>query len=161
LRTTRVQADPGVPLIIVERHFTAPPALVYRAWTEPDLLTRWLGPKDLKLTVDRWEFHDGGRWRYVSTGPDGSEYAFRGLFHGEPSLQYGITQTFEFEGFPGAVSLETLSFIPADGGTLTRTISAFTTVEARDGKVASGMEDGMTQGFAQLDDLLVELQGAR
>jgi len=149
----QVTADPGVPQILTERKFDAPRDLLYRAFTEPDLLARWLGPRDGTMTVDRFDLHDGGTWRYVHTDGEGNEYAFHGVFHGEPSLD-GIVQTFEFEGAPGHVQLDTVTFEEQDDGTIVRTNSVFQTVEARDAMVEHGMTEGMTEGYEQLEELL-------
>jgi uncharacterized protein YndB with AHSA1/START domain len=158
---TSIVAEPGTSLIQVERHFAAPPELVFRAYTEPELIARWLGPRDHEIRVDTWEFRDGGRWRYVSTDATGTEAAFRGVFHGDGSVENGVVQTFEFEGAPGHVSLDTLKLIPHEGGTLVRTVSAFQAVQSRDWMIESGMEHGMNQAFDQLDELLPTLAPAR
>ena len=79
------------------------PELVYRAYTEPDLLLQWLGPRRLTMKIDRYEARDGSSWRYIHIDEDGNEYGFHGVFHGEPSPQ-GIVQTFEFEGYPATCS---------------------------------------------------------
>jgi uncharacterized protein YndB with AHSA1/START domain len=154
---TQITAEPGMPQIIITREFDAPRDLVFRAYTDPELLVRWLGPRDLTTTFDHYEARDGGRWRYVSTDPQGNEYGFHGVFHGTPSPD-GTVQTFEFEGVPGHVALETLTMEERDGRTLVRTVSSFQSVEDRDGMVASGMERGVREGDERMDELLAELQ---
>ena len=106
---TQITAEPGVPQIVITREFTAPRDLVFRAHVDPELLVQWLGPRELKMTVDRYEVRDGGRWRYIHADADGNEYGFHGVFHGTPSPD-GVVQTFEFEGVPGHVSLDTWTF---------------------------------------------------
>jgi uncharacterized protein YndB with AHSA1/START domain len=155
--TTRITADPGTPFIDIEREFDAPPELVYRAWTEPDLLVQWLGPNRMTMEVEAYDVRDGGRWRYIHRDPDGTAHGFHGVFHGTPSLE-GIVQTFEYEGAPGDISLDTLRFESRGGRTLTRSHSVYQSVAARDAMVASGMERGLSEGFARLDELLVGLQ---
>lgn len=152
----KVIADPGTALITVEREVGAPRDLVFRAWTEPDLLVQWLGPRRLTMRVDHYDVRHGGSYRYVHVDTDGSEYAFRGVFHGEPSPD-GFVQTFEFEGAPGHVSLDTLVLEDRGGRTLVRTISAFQSVEARDAMLESGMAGGMEEGFQRLDELVDRL----
>ena len=83
----------------------------------------------------------------------GNAYGFHGVFHGDPSPD-GIVQTFEFEGAPGNVSLDTMTLEEHDGRTTVRTNSVFQSVEARDAMVAVGMADGMSQGYDRLDELL-------
>ncbi|HYH12629.1 MAG TPA: SRPBCC family protein [Thermomicrobiales bacterium] len=153
---TRIIAEPGVPQIIIEREFDAPRELVYRAHTEPELLKQWLGPRNLTMEIDRYEVRDGGTWRYVQRDEQGNEYAFHGVFHGDPSPDV-IVQTFEFEGYPGNVALETLTLEERDGKTLLRTNSVFQTLEARDGMLQSGMEHGVNDGYEQLDELVARL----
>ena len=99
---TQITAEPGIPQIIITREFDAPRDLVFRAHTEPELLVQWLGPRDLAMTIDRYEARDGGTWRYVHTDAEGNAYGFHGVFHGDPSPE-AIVQTFEFEGVPGHV----------------------------------------------------------
>lgn len=152
----KVTAEPGVPQVFTSREFDAPRELLYRAFTEPDLLEQWLGPRRLTMTVEKFDLRDGGTWRYIHSDDDGNAFGFHGVFHGEPSPD-GMVQTFEFEGAPGHVSMDTLTFEEHDGGTTVRTNSVFQTVEARDAMVRSGMADGMSQGYERLDELLAKL----
>jgi uncharacterized protein YndB with AHSA1/START domain len=153
---TNIILPPGLPQVIVEREFAAPAQLVLRAHLEPELLTQWLGPREMTMTVERYETHHGGIWRYVHRGPAGEEYAFRGVFHGEPSAA-GIVQTFEYEGAPGRVKLDTTTLQAHDGVTLLRTVSSFQSVGDRDAMVASGMERGLRDSGERLEALLERL----
>ena len=154
-----ITAEPGIPQILTERELDAPRELVYRAFTEPDLLAQWLGPRKYTMTVDRYDLRDGGSWRYVHTDEEGNAWGFHGVFHGEPSLD-GLVQTFEFEGAPGNVQMDTVTFEGRGERTIVRTNSVFQTVEARDAMVKSGMADGMSQGYERLDELLArDLKG--
>lgn len=158
MTTTKITAEPGLPFIDIEREFDAPRELVYRAWTEPELLVQWLGPRRLTMTVEEFELRDGGRWHYTNHEADGSaSYAFHGVFHGKPSVEGGLVQTFEFEGAPGHVSLDSIAFDELGGRTVTRSRSVFQSVEARDAMVEAGMETGLTEGFERLDDVLAAL----
>jgi uncharacterized protein YndB with AHSA1/START domain len=150
---THVTAAPGSPLITMWRDFHAPRELLYRAYTEPELLTAWLGPRRLTLRVDRYDLRHGGSYRLIHRDADGTEFVFRGVFHGDPSVE-GITRTFEFEGHAGHVSLETATFSERDGLTTVHTVAVFTSVEDRDGMIASGMEGGVNEGYERLDELL-------
>ncbi len=151
--TTQIIAEPGIPQIIITREFDASRELLFRAHTEPDLLVQWLGPRQYTMHVDRFEARDGGVWRYTHRDADGTEYGFHGVFHGTPSLD-GIVQTFEYEGAPGHVSLDTLRFEDADGRTRVRNISVFQSVDDRDAMVQSGMESGLNEGYERLDELI-------
>ncbi len=156
---TSLIAEPGVPQILIAREVNAPREIVFRAYTEPDLLVQWLGPRRYAMTIDRLEIRDGGTWRYLHRGDDGTEYAFRGVFHGTPSLD-GIVQTFEFEGAPGNVALEPLTFEPQGAGPLLRTNSVYQTVAARDAMIESGMEGGVNDGYDRLDELIASQNAA-
>src|SRR5512140_483433 len=140
--TTDVVAQPGVPQIVMTTAFDARPELLFRAFVDPQLLVQWLGPRRLTLTVDYFDPRDGGTWRYVHRDPDGNEFGFHGVFHGDPSVEAGIVQTFEFEGAPGHVSLDTVTFEQRDGLTVLRENVVFQSVEARDGMMGSGMDEG-------------------
>jgi uncharacterized protein YndB with AHSA1/START domain len=150
---TQISAPAGAPFIEVVREFEAPPDLVFRASTDPDLVAQWLGPRDLQLRIIEFDARTGGSYRYVHTGPDGGQYAFRGVFHTvtRPAL---IIQTFEFEGEPGTVSLEARTFEAAGGRTRMRQHATFPSVTARDHAIASGMERGITDSMDRLGELL-------
>ncbi|MGH2588253.1 MAG: SRPBCC family protein [Dehalococcoidia bacterium] len=152
---TQIIAEPGVPQILIIREFTASRTLLFRAHTDPELLVQWLGPLGTTMTVDRLDARDGGMWRYTSWDADGTEYAFHGVFHSvSPAC---IVQTFEYEGTPGQVSLETATFEERDGKTLVRKNAVFQSVEHRDGMIESGMEEGVNDGMERLDELLARL----
>ena len=152
----KVTAEPGVPQIVTTRDFDAPRHLLYRAFTEPDLLAQWLGPRRYTMTVERFDLRDGGTWRYLHADDAGNTYGFHGVFHGDPSPE-GIVQTFEFEGAPGNVQMDTVTFEEHDGGTTVRTNSVFQSVEARDAMYESGMAEGMSEGYERLEELLAKL----
>lgn len=156
MATLEITAQPGAPFVDFSREFDAPRDLVFRAHTDPELLVQWLGPAKYKMVIDRLEARDGGTWRYVNSDEAGNEYAFHGVFHGDPSPD-GIVQTFEFEGAPGHVSLDSLTLEERDGRTLLRGHSVFQSVEARDAMVQGGMSDGMTEGYNRLDELLARI----
>jgi uncharacterized protein YndB with AHSA1/START domain len=161
MRTTDIKAPEGLPFVDIEREFDAPRELVFRAFTEPELLKQWLGPRKYEMVIDEYDMRDGGRYRYVHRDDAGNEFRFHGVFHGEPTLDR-ITQTFEFEGAPGHVSLDALSLEDRGGRTVVRTHSVFQAVEDRDMMVASGMGDGVTEGYDRLEELLDSmLVGAR
>jgi uncharacterized protein YndB with AHSA1/START domain len=152
----QITADAGVPFIDVTREFDAPRDLIYRAHTDPELLAQWLGPRNLEMIVERWDVRDGGAWRYIHRDPAGNEYGFHGVFHGTASPD-GMTQTFEFEGAPGHVSLGTMTLEERGGRTTIRVHSVYQSVEDRDAVVESGMSEGMTQGYDRLEELVARL----
>jgi len=149
-----VEAPEGVPFIDATREFDAPVEAVFRAHRDPDLVTRWLGPGKYKMDLGRWDFTSGGSWAYTHTGPDGDEYRFRGVFHTVRENEFAI-QTFEFEGYPDVVAIESMTFEDlGNGRSRLRLHSTYPSVESRDGMVASGMESGMSEGYRRLDDVL-------
>lgn len=156
MTTTTISAEPGVPVIDMTREFEAPRDLIFRAYTDPELLVQWLGPRRLTMIIDEYDVRDGGRWRYVHRDADGSEYGFHGVFHGTPTPD-AMVQTFEFEGAPGHVSLDSMRLEERAGRTIVRARSVFQSVEDRDAMIANGMAGGVNEGFARLDELLVRL----
>ncbi|MFD7908700.1 SRPBCC family protein [Kitasatospora sp. NPDC059722] len=153
-RETRVEADPALPTIRIVREFDAPPARVFRAWIEPELVARWLGPDNHETKIDFWDGRTGGSYRY-SMHQDGREIAaFYGSFH-EVRPETRLVQTFTYTGVPDGVSLDTAVFEPAgEGRTRVTILSVVDSFAARDAILASGMEKGVTEGYAKLDALL-------
>jgi uncharacterized protein YndB with AHSA1/START domain len=109
------------------------------------------------MKIDRYDLRDGGSWRYVHTGPDGVDHGFRGVIHGTPSVEGGIVQTFEYEGVPGHVSLETATFEEHGGRTTVRTNSVYQSVADRDAHLGGGMERGVRDSMDRLAELLPTL----
>jgi uncharacterized protein YndB with AHSA1/START domain len=139
--------------IRVERIFDAPRDRVFAAYTDPELIPRWWGPRGTTTIVDELDATTGGIWRFVMRNEDGSETVFRGVFR-EVVAPERIVQTFEWDGMPGRVSVDTATF--EDLGDRTRIVSTsiFHTPEERDSMLDSGMERGMNETYARLDELL-------
>lgn len=157
---TQITAEPGVPYIVITREFDAPRDLLFRAHVEPDLVVQWLGPRDLTMTVDRLDARDGGTWRFTHRDADGNAFVFHGIHHGTPSPD-GIVRTFEFDGAPGHVSLEWLTFEERAGRTVLRANSVFQSVADRDAMVQAGMADGVNDSMDRLTELVARLAPAR
>jgi len=138
--------------IHTERVFNAPRERVFAAMTDPDLIPKWWGRRVDTTVVDKMDVRPGGDWRFVTSGPDG-ENAFRGTYR-EVSPPERVVQTFEWEGMPGHVIVETAVFEDLGERTRVRTVSLFHTTEERDGMLASGMEGGMSESHEKLDELL-------
>ncbi len=139
--------------IHIEREFNAPRDRVFAAYTDPELIPQWWGPHGTTTVVDRMDVKTGGEWRFVSRDGDGNETAFRGAYR-EVSAPDRITQTFEWEGMPGYISVETAEFQDLGERTKVVTTSVFHFQEDRDGMLQSGMEKGMNETFERLDALL-------
>lgn len=148
----RIEADPALPIIRIVRDFAATPMQLFRAHTDPDLFARWVGPDGMATRILHWDARTGGSWRYVA-GRDGQEYGFHGTFHEVRPDR--IVQTFTFDGEPDGVALETLRFTDiGDGRTRLHAQSLVDSLEGRDAWLRSGMEVGVDQGYAKLDQLL-------
>ncbi|WP_448611251.1 SRPBCC family protein [Geodermatophilus sp. URMC 60] len=150
---TRIDVDPEVPMIRITREFDAPPAKVFRAHTDPELVAQWMGPRSTQNRVDQWDCRTGGSYRYVSLH-EGQEYGFRGCFH-EVRPDELIVQTFTYEGDPDGVALEKLVLEDlGDGRTRLTATSLVDSFAGRDAFVASGMEVGVREGYERLDEVL-------
>jgi uncharacterized protein YndB with AHSA1/START domain len=152
MNPTTIVAQPGTPYIDVVREFDVPAGLVFRAHTDPALVVRWLGPRGMQVEVLELDARTGGGYRYVHRGPEG-EFRFRGVFHAVVPDRL-IVQTFEYEGWPERVSLETMRFEDIGGRTRLATRRVFGSVEERDEMVAAGMEHGVRDGMDRLAALV-------
>jgi uncharacterized protein YndB with AHSA1/START domain len=142
--------------IRIERTFDAPRDIVWRAYTDPKLIAQWWG-RGNKLVIEKFELERGGHWRFVEHGPEGKN-GFEGRFR-EVTPKDRIVQTFEWDGMPAYVVLETADFEDlGDGRTKVVNVSLFYTTEERDGMLQSGMEEGLNQSYAALDRLLATLR---
>lgn len=157
---TTITAEPGKHDILIIREFDAPRELVFKAFTDPELYVQWLGPRRLKMTLEKFEPKSGGSWRYTHKDEKGNEFGFHGVNH-EVTFPERIIGTFEFEGLPekGHVSLETVRLQELPGGrTRLTNVAVFQTVADRDGMLQSGMEKGMGESFERLDELIVKMK---
>jgi uncharacterized protein YndB with AHSA1/START domain len=148
-----VVAQPGKHDIVMTRAFDAPRELVFKAFTDPTLISKWWGPKDYTTTVDKMDVRMGGIWRYVQHDADGNENGFRGVYH-EVVTPERLVFTFEWEGLPGHILLETVTFAERDGKTIITDSSVFQTIEDRDGMVQAGMEHGAAESWDRFAELL-------
>jgi uncharacterized protein YndB with AHSA1/START domain len=148
-----IEAPRGAPFVDIQREFDAPVADVFRAFTEEDLVRRWLGPRGYRMTVRAWNAVTGGGYHYLHEDDQGAEYGFRGTFHTVRQDEL-IVQTFEYLGAPDVVSIDTMRFEDLGGRTRVHGHSVFPSVEARDGIVQNGMEYGVREGYERLDELL-------
>lgn len=152
---TEITAETGKQELFITREFDAPRELVFRAHTDPDIYVKWVGPRDLTMTIEKMDSHQGGSFRFVHER-DGHKYTFFGVYH-EVLSPERIIGTFEFDGLPetGHVILGTTKFEELPGGRC-RLVhqSVFQSVSDRDGMIASGMERGVNDGYEKLDELL-------
>lgn len=152
-----VNAEPGKQELFVIREFDAPRELVYKAHIDPKLYVQWLGPHGYEMILEEFEPVSGGKYRYIHKDKDGNEYGFHGTIHA--MSMDNMTQTFEFEGYPGHVSLDCMVLEELPGGRTRATIhSIFQSVADRDGMIQNGMETGIREGYERLDDILAEMK---
>jgi uncharacterized protein YndB with AHSA1/START domain len=142
--------------VVMTRVFDAPRALLWKAYTDPSLIQKWWGPRRYSTVVEKMDVRPGGVWRIVNRGVDGAEYWFNGVFS-EVVKPERLVRTFEFEGAPGHIMVETTTFDELEGKTNVTVTSLFKTKEDRDGMVASGMRDGATESMDRLAGLLKEM----
>jgi uncharacterized protein YndB with AHSA1/START domain len=141
--------------IRIERIFNAPRDRVWRAMTDPQLVAQWWG-RGNKLVIERMEVKRGGHWRFVEHGPDGT-HGFEGRFR-EVTPPERVVQTFEWDGMPGYVAINTATLEDlGDGRTRLVSTSLFHTTEERDGMLHSGMEGGLSESYAALDRVLAAM----
>lgn len=148
--------EPGRQDIVMTRVFDASPDVVYQAITDPEHIANWWGSAKHPTTIDHAEFRRGGAWRFIDRDDAGTEFAFRGIVH-DVSPPNRIIWTFEFEGMPGHVSLETVTLEEVDGGTKYTAVAVYQSVEDRDGMVQAGMEGGAAESMDRLAEVIKAL----
>jgi uncharacterized protein YndB with AHSA1/START domain len=142
--------------IVMRRVFAAPRELVFKAHVDPALIQQWWGPRAYTTIVDKLDARQGGAWRFIQRRADGSEEVFHGEFR-ELVPPERFTWTFEWDGMPGHVGLETYTFEEHAGQTTLTATSFFNTRDERDGVIASGMEGGANESADRLEDLFDRL----
>ena len=151
---------PSDRVIVLTRTFDARRALVFEAHTRPEHVRRWWGQRGSTLSVCEIDFRVGGAWRFVELTAEGQEHGFRGEYR-EIVPPERIVQTFEYEGLPGHVSLETLTLTEQDGRTTLTGLSVFDSKEDRDGMIESGMEQGAGESMDRLAEYLEAMVAAK
>jgi uncharacterized protein YndB with AHSA1/START domain len=139
--------------IVITRMFNAPRELVFKAGSSCEHLKRWLGPRYLTMVSCEMDFRPGGGYRYVHRAPNGTEYGFRGEYR-EIVAPERVVQTFEFDGMPGHVAVETMTLEEHNGMTKMTVVAYYQSVEDREGIIASGMEGGARESYDRLEEYL-------
>ncbi len=146
--------------IAVTRTFDAPRSLVFEAFVRCEHLSNWWGPRGFTLVECEIDLRPGGAYRFVQTAPDGGVHPFKGVWREiNPPERLVFTQIYDVEPYSIHESVVTNVLTEQDGRTALTQHLQFSSKEARDWMVASGMEWGMTQSLERLDELLVELRG--
>lgn len=140
------------------RIFEAPRALVFKAWSEPELIKKWMyGPEEWKLEVCEIDFRVGGRIRMEWHGANGGVMGLTGYYREiDPPNRIVHTEVFD-EDWTGGETLETVEFEEWEGRTTAAMTILYSTKEARDAALKTGMVEGMTQSYNRLDQLLDRL----
>jgi uncharacterized protein YndB with AHSA1/START domain len=151
-------AAPGDREIVMTRIFDAPRRLVWDAWTRPDLVKRWMvAASDWTMAVCEMDLRPGGALRWVWRSCDGKEMGLGGVFHEvEPPLRIVHTELYD-EDWTGGESLVTVALSEHDGKTTVTLTVLYSTREARDGVLKSGMEQGLGGCYDRLEDVLAEM----
>jgi len=157
--TTRGTAKATLPSdteILITREFAAPRHLVYRAYTEPDLVSQWWHADHGTMKSCEIDLRVGGRWRYAMTAHGGFEVAFHGVYR-EIVPDERIVSTETYEGAPEAEALDTLTLTEADGRTTLRILAQHSSQANRDAVLESGMESGLHVAMDLLEQLAASL----
>jgi uncharacterized protein YndB with AHSA1/START domain len=157
-RKTEFIIEPGRQDIVMKRVFDAPRDVVFEAYTDPANFSEWWGPRNLKTVVDRAEIKPGGRWRFLNIERDGTEHAFRGVYHDVVAPEL-LIYTFEYEPMAGEVALEKVMLEELDGATQYTSVTVYSSVEGRDQMAESGMEEGAGETMDRFAELLERIQG--
>jgi uncharacterized protein YndB with AHSA1/START domain len=152
-------AAPGDRETVIERVFNAPRAVVWQAFTTPELVAQWWG-RGNKLVIEELDLRAGGRWRFVEHADDGI-YGFEGYYR-EIAPPERLVSTFAWDGMTGHAVLETTTFEElGDGRTKVISHSLFDNTHERDAMLGLGMETGLAQSYTALDRLLAKSVAAQ
>jgi uncharacterized protein YndB with AHSA1/START domain len=141
--------------IVLTRVFDAPRTLVFDAFTKPELLKRWFGPRGWSLVVCEVDLKVGGKWRFVLRGPDGRDMGMRGVYREIAGPDRSV-HTESFDDFPGESIVTTLLVEDRGRTTLTATVR-YPSQEVRDAVIKSGMEHGAAESYDKLAEYLASI----
>lgn len=140
--------------LLFTRQIEAPRDLVWKAWTEPERLNHWWGPGGFRTTTASMEVAPGGTWLFVMHGPDGTEHAFNGTYR-EVDPPQRLVSTFEYEGAPGHVLVQTTELEEIEGQRTKLTLtSVYDNFEDRKGMVDAGTEGGLRESMDRLAEFV-------
>ena len=138
--------------VVLTRVFDAPRRLVFDAFTKPELLKRWFGPRGWSLVVCEVDLRVGGGFRFVLRGPDGREMGMRGVYREIDAPERSVHME-SFDDYPGESQVTTVMVEEAGRTTLTATV-LYPSKEVRDIVIRSGMEHGAAESYDRLAELL-------
>jgi uncharacterized protein YndB with AHSA1/START domain len=145
--------------IVLTRAFDAPRDLVFEAWTNPEHVRQWWGPRSSTMVLCEAEVRPGGSWRYVSTAEDGAEVPFAGVYREiTPPERLVYTEMYDVEPFnSGDPAVNTVTFTEEGGRTLVTVTTVYPTKEVRDFVLGTGMEVGAAESYDRLAERLATL----
>ncbi len=155
----KMTADPCTQEIITTCVFNAPREMVFTAFMEPIIIERWWSPREYVTIVDAFDPWPGGLWRIVQRDAAGNENVFKGVFH-DVIKPERIVQTFEYEGLPGHVLLDTVWFEELNGVTRITDQSVFQSVADRDAMLGDHLETGAPESMERLAEILASMMRA-
>ena len=138
--------------IVLTRVFDAPRDLVWEAFTQPELLKKWFGPRGWSLSVCDVDLRVGGGFRFVMRGPEGQEMGMRGVYR-ELSAPGRSVHVESFDDYPGE-SVVTSVFTEQNGKTTLTATVEYPSREVRDIVISTGMEHGAAESYDKLAELL-------
>jgi uncharacterized protein YndB with AHSA1/START domain len=150
------KAIPGSLDMVITHKYDAARELVYKIYTDPNLIPEWWGPRNLTTKIEKMELRPGGIWRYIQHDSENNIFAFHGVYH-SLELNKKIISTFEWEGMPGHVILVTTTFEDEGNSTIVTEQDVFQSVQDRDGMIQQGMEQGILEGDERFNELLARL----
>jgi len=145
--------------IVMTRVFDAPRRLVFEAFSKPELLKRWFGPRGWSLVVCEVDFKVGGGFRFVLRGPDGRQMGMRGVYREIVPPERSVHME-SFDDYPGDLQV-TAVFVEQGGKTTLTATLLYPSREVRDAVIKSGMEHGAAETYDRLAELLPSLQAQR
>jgi uncharacterized protein YndB with AHSA1/START domain len=153
--TTTIYSDGGD--LTFERTFDAPRDLVWKAFTDRNLIPRWWGPHGTTTRVAEMDVRPGGAWRYISSAPDRDDVTFYGEYlEVDPPKGFKWTFMFDVDGVGPMGGPETFTLEEVDGRTKVTSVGHMGSVEALEGALASGMVAGALETWDRLASLLAE-----
>ena len=152
-----VLTTPSDKEVLLTRVVNAPPDVAFKAFTDPELIPKWWGPRDMTTTVDKMEVRPGGKWRFIQHDQQGKEFAFNGEYS-EVVPNQKIVNTFEFEPMAGHISVEHITFQEMDGKTKVTDLVKYDSKADRDGMLQTGMEEGAAETWDRFEELLAEME---
>ncbi len=105
------------PSLTIKRRFKASPAQVFAAWTDPEKMSRWMGPANVTVPLVECDLRAGGRYRIIMRNADGAEHDVSGVYR-EIVPHEKLVFTWTWRHAADTETLVTLTFKPDGDGTL-------------------------------------------